>query len=167
MKLISRKGFISKSLLTATGLIVAPNLIRAVPKQQGPGPQLSQDLVKEWLIAAHVDPAKNMKMLEETPDFLNAVYNIGAWDWEDALGAAGHMGHKDLARHLLSKGARMTICVAAMLGELNVVKSMITAFPYMKDTVGPHKISLLTHAKTGGEPALPVVDYLKSLGVTK
>ena len=52
-----------------------------------------------------------------------------------------------------------------MLGHLDVVKSYITAFPTMKDAVGPHKISLLRHAKAGKEFALPVVEYLMSIGV--
>jgi hypothetical protein len=51
-----------------------------------------------------------------------------------------------------------------MLGELELVKTFITAFPDMKDVVGPHKISLLRHAKAGGEPAKKVLDYLESIG---
>jgi hypothetical protein len=104
-------------------------------------------------------------MLEEKPDLLNAVNNLGGWDWEDALGAAGHVGIPELAHFLLEKGARMTICVAAMLGKTEIVKSSIAYFPYMKDAVGPHKISLMRHAKAGGEASKEVANYLKSIGV--
>ncbi len=103
-------------------------------------------------------------MLVETPDLLNSVHNLGGWDWEDAIGAAGHVGIRDLAIFLQQQGARPTICVAAMLGELELVKSFITAFPAMKDAVGPHNISLVRHAKAGGEHAVKVLEYLLSIG---
>ncbi len=34
----------------------------------------------------------------------------------------------------------------------------------MKDAVGPHKISLVRHAKAGGENAKEVLEYLQSIG---
>jgi hypothetical protein len=46
-----------------------------------------------------------------------------------ALEGAGHMGNKDIANFLLSKGARMNIFCAAMLGRLDVVKAILSAFP--------------------------------------
>ncbi len=67
--------------------------------------------------------------------------------------------------YLLEQGARPTICVAAMLGHLEVVKTFITAFPQMKESVGPHNISLMTHAIKGGDQAKPVVEYLESIGI--
>lgn len=163
---ISRKRFLSRSITVVSGMIALPGVLIARPSSPS-GDPLDKELVKEFVTAAHIDEKKTRSMLEETPDLLNSVHNLGSWDWEDAVGAAGHMGHEELARFLLGKGARMTICVAAMLGELEIVKSMITAFPYMKNAVGPHRISLLNHAKYGGEPALAVVAYLDSLGVKK
>ena len=38
-------------------------------------------------------------------------------------------------------------------------------FPQMKETVGPHNISLMAHAVKGGESAKPVVEYLQSIGI--
>jgi hypothetical protein len=122
------------------------------------------ELVKQFVGAAHKDPDKVKALLQETPGLLNAVNNLGGWDWEDAIGAAGHVGLPELATWLLEKGARPTICVAAMLGKTEVVKAYITAFPHMKDAVGPHKISLLRHAKAGGENAKETLEYLQSIG---
>ena len=95
-----------------------------------------------------------------------AIY-LGGWDWEDAIGGAAHMGLRDMALYLLEQGARPTICVAAMLGNLEVVKTFIAAFPQMKESVGPHNISLWTHAIKGGDHAKPVVEYLASMGINK
>ena len=44
---------------------------------------------------------------------------------------------------------------------------MYTAFPQMKNSVGPHNITLMDHAKAGGEEAKPVVEYLLSIDVKK
>lgn len=140
-------------------------------QQQGPqpprpqrGPALNPEHVKEFVGAAHRDMNKVKEMYEGNPDLLNSVNNLGSWDWEDAIGAAGHVGDRELALYLLEKGARPTICVCAMLGKLEVVKTFIQAFPSMKSAVGPHKISLLRHAKAGGEEAKNVLAYLQSIG---
>ncbi len=127
-------------------------------------PGMDVALVKEFVGAAHKDIPKVKLMLEENPGLLNAVNNLGGWDWEDALGAAGHVGIPELANYLLEKGARPTICVAAMLGKIDVVKAYIKAYPQMKDAVGPHKISLFRHAKAGGENAKEVLEYLAYVG---
>ena len=168
MKIIPRKEFILRSGLSAAGFILFPGFFMSQQIPSGKkekGPPLNPLLVKEFVGAAHKDEAMVKRMLEANPDLLNAVNNLGAWDWEDALGAAGHTGNSDLANFLLEKGARMTICVAAMLGKTEIVRSSISAFPYMKEAVGPHKISIMRHAKAGGENAKEVVEYLKSLGL--
>ncbi len=165
MPLLTRAKFIA-SLTGVTALSALPQLIisqtRAAPAVNRAEP-LDRELVKQFVSVAHKDFDKVKVMLEETPDLLNSVNNLGGWDWEDAIGAAGHVGQREMALYLLQQGARPTICVAAMLGELELVRSYLTAFPAMKDAVGPHKISLLRHAKAGGE-AREVTDYLVSLG---
>jgi len=165
MTSINRKNFIRNSVNSAAGILLLPTIF-SNPYQSGllhpqaPDPEL----VKQFVGAAHKDMEKVKSMLQETPDLLNSVNNLGGWDWEDAIGAAGHVGIPELALYLLEKGARPTICVAAMLGKTDVVKAYIAAYPQMKDAVGPHKISLVRHAKAGGENAKEVLDYLRSLG---
>ena len=166
MSILTRKKFIA-TLAGASALLTLPQTLisQTKPAVQTKGPQLDKELVKNFVGFAHKDPEKVKSMLQETPDLLNSVHNLGGWDWEDAIGAAGHVGIPDLALFLLEQGARPTICVAAMLGKLEVVQSYIIAFPVMKNAVGPHKISLLRHAKAGGEKAKPVYEYLLSLGL--
>ena len=165
MNILNRKNFILNSVSSAAGIILLPVFLGS--KQQNAfksRPVLDTELVKAFVGAAHKDFDKVKSMLQETPDLLNAVNNLGGGDWEDAIGAAGHVGIPELALYLLDKGARPTICVAAMLGKTDVVKAYITAFPHMKDAVGPHKISLVRHAKAGGENAKEVLEYLQSIG---
>lgn len=165
MDTVNRKNFILNSVSSAVGIILLPGIFsnnRQTFLQTRP--VLDITLVKEFVGAAHKDMEKVKLMLQETPDLLNSVNNLGGWDWEDAIGAAGHVGIPELARYLLDKGARPTICVAAMLGKIDVVKAFVTAYPQMKDAVGPHKISLVRHAKAGGENAKEVLEYLQSAG---
>jgi hypothetical protein len=166
MPILSRKKFIL-TMAGASALLTIPKVLISQPKPAGQtkGPQLDKELVKDFVGFAHKDPEKVKSMLQETPDLLNSVHNLGGWDWEDAIGAAGHVGIPELALFLLEQGARPTICVAAMLGKLDVVRSYINAFPAMQNSVGPHKISLLRHAKAGGEEAKPVYEYLAGLGL--
>jgi hypothetical protein len=165
MSTTNSKNFILSSVSGAAGIILLPGIFGN--RQQGfqpIKPVVDTELVKQFVGAAHKDIQKAKTMLQETPDLLNSVNNLGGWDWEDAIGAAGHVGIPELAIYLLDKGARPTICVAAMLGKIDVVKAYITAFPHMKDAVGPHKISLVRHAKAGEENAREVLEYLKSIG---
>ena len=160
--MITRKQFFKSSLLTLSGGILFPTISFGLQEDR---PQLDKSLVQKFVYEAHFNLDNVKGMLEETPDLLLAVHNVGTWDWEDAVGAAGHMGQREMALFLLDKGARMTIHVAAMLGELDIVKAMINAYPKMKHAKGPHNISLLQHAKYGKEPAEKVVEYLSSIGI--
>ena len=83
---------------------------------------------------------------------------------ETALGAASHVGNREIAEYLLSKGARPSIFSAAMLGQLDVVKAFVAAQPGVQKTWGPHGITLLAHAEAGGDRAKAVLDYLTTLG---
>ena len=103
------------------------------------------------------------ELLTETPSLLNATWDWGGGDFETALGAASHTGSRDIALYLLERGARMDVFCAAMLGELDIVKAILTAFPHLKDSGGAHGIPLIMHAKQGGEQAQAVLDYLQSL----
>jgi hypothetical protein len=109
---------------------------------------------------AHGDLDCVRTALAEDPTLANAAWDWGDGDWETALGAAGHMGRRDIAELLLAHGARLDLFVAAMLGDLAIVEAILTAHPEMREAKGPHGIPLLAHAEAGGEQAQAVVDLL-------
>jgi len=109
---------------------------------------------------AHGDLEYVRAALAEDPTLANAAWDWGDGDWETALGAAGHMGRRDIAELLLAHGARLDLFVAAMLGELAIVESMLAAHPELRSAKGPHGIPLLAHAEAGGEQAQAVVAFL-------
>ena len=126
-------------------------------------PALESDLVHEFVSKAHGDLERVKEMLEDEPALVNATWDWGRGDFETALGAASHMGRRDIAMFLLEHGARLDIFAAAMLGKLDIVKAALTVYPNLLDTPGPHGIPLLTHAEIGGQDVAAVLDYLESL----
>ena len=103
------------------------------------------------------------KLLEREPNLLNAAIDWGNGDYETALGGASHMGEKEIVRFLLSKGARIDIFCATMLGMLDVVKAMLKLEPTLIDAKGPHGFNLHFHAQVGQEDSKAVLDYLQSI----
>jgi hypothetical protein len=127
-------------------------------------PTQPPDLVREMVLVAHFNFKRVKELVEARPSLAKAAWDWGFGDWEAALGAASHMGNREIAEYLLAKGARPTIFSAAMLGQLDVVKAFIAAEPGAQRILGPHSIPLLTHAKNGGPAAAEVYHYLDSLG---
>lgn len=126
-------------------------------------PALEAKLVQEFVSVAHSDLNRVKELLAQEPALVNATWDWGGGDFETALGAAGHMGRKDIANYLLEQGARIDIFVAAMLGNLDIVKAALAAYPDSINTLGPHGIPLIAHAKAGGDDAKVVLEYLESL----
>lgn len=126
-------------------------------------PALEASLVQEFVGNAHGDLNRVKELLSQEPALINATWDWGGGDFETALGAASHMGRKDIAEFLLEHGARLDIFAAAMLGNLEIVKAALEAFPDAVNTPGPHGIPLVTHAEMGKEDAQAVLEYLKSL----
>jgi hypothetical protein len=54
---------------------------------------------------------------------------------------------------------------AAMLGQIEVVRAAVEAFPGIHKALGPHKIPLIAHAQKGGPAAASVLEYLQQLSV--
>lgn len=127
-------------------------------------PRQTPELVREIVLVAHYDLKRVKELVEARPSLARAAWDWGFGDWEDGLGAASHMGNRAIAEYLISKGARPSLFSAAMLGQLDVVKGIISAQPGAQKIQGPHSISLLAHAKAGGDAARPVLDFLQSLG---
>ncbi len=112
------------------------------------------DPVREFVIAGHGNLPKVKSMLEQDPSLLNARYQWGTDDFETAIQAAAQVGSVQVAEFLLSKGAPLEICTAAMLGRREVVERMLSADPKSAAAVGAHKIPLLPHAALSGDVTL-------------
>jgi hypothetical protein len=128
---------------------------------------LEAKLVQEFIGKAHGDLNRVQELLGQEPALINACWDWGGGDFETGLGAAAHMGRKDIACFLLDKGARLDLFAAAMLGKLDIVKSALAVFPGAIHTPGPHGIPLIAHAQAGGEEARTVFEFLASFGESK
>ena len=128
-------------------------------------PPLDAELVAEFVLMAHGDLGVVKQLLEQEPAIVNAAWDWGGGDWETGLGAAAHVGRRDIAEYLLEHGARMDIFAAAMLGEITIVRAMLEAQPALREARGPHGISLVAHAEAGGEQAQEVLDLLHAAAV--
>lgn len=127
------------------------------------GPRLDPDLVFEFVYFAHSNLDVVRDMLTEQPKLVTAAWDWGGGDWETALGAAAHMGRRDIAELLLSKNARIDLFAATMLGRLDIVRATLAAFPDALNVPGPHGIPLVVHAQKGAEGAKEVLAFLTSL----
>jgi len=151
------------ALALPTRLLAQP----ATPPYPAPSDSFpSQDpaLVREIVGASHRDIDRVTALLKDAPRLANATWDWGFGDFETALGAASHTGRRQIAALLLDHGARPDIFTFAMLGKLDAVKAMIESHPGLQRTRGPHGITLLAHAKAGGDESAKVAEYLASLG---
>ena len=126
-------------------------------------PSLALELVQEFVAKAHGDLQRVVELLEQEPALINATWDWGGGDFETALGAASHMGHKEIANYLLERGARLDLFAAAMLGKLEIVRAALEAYPGAINVPGPHGIPLIAHAQAGGEEAKTVLEFLESV----
>lgn len=125
--------------------------------------QLNRQLVQDFVIYAHSDLSMTQKLLKKEPGLINSYMDWGAGDWESGLGGASHMGRHDIVEFLLGEGARIDLFCAAMMGMLEVVKTIITLQPKLIDARGPHGFNLHFHAQVGDTKSAAVLDYLQTV----
>jgi hypothetical protein len=116
--------------------------------------------VEAFVASAHGKLDEVERLLELQPALANAAWDWGGGDWETGLGAAAHMGRRDIAALLLDHGARMDVFAAAMLGQVEIVRAILDAYPEVVAAKGPHGIPLRVHAEKGGERAEAVLALL-------
>ncbi len=114
-------------------------------------PAIDDAIVAEVVGVSHFNLDRLRELVNRRIDLAKANWDWGFGDWESAIGAASHVGRRDIVEFLISKGARPDIFTYAMLGSFAAVKAMIAATPGIQSTYGPHGISLLQHVKNGLE----------------
>lgn len=126
-------------------------------------PQTNRVLLQDFVLFAHTDLEMVKKLLAKDATLVLSSIDWGGGDWESGLGAASHMGRRDIVEVLLAHGARIDIFCAAMMGLVDVVKAFITLEPKLIDSRGPHGFSLHFHAQVGGKQSEKVLDYLQTV----
>ncbi|HYF29486.1 MAG TPA: hypothetical protein VD993_00055 [Chitinophagaceae bacterium] len=134
-------------------------------------PAIKLEIASEVVGVSHFNLDRLKELVDPRPELAKAEWDWGFGDWESAIGAASHVGRKDIVDYLIKKGAVPTIFTYAMLGEYEIVKAMIDAHPGIQRNFGPHGITLLQHARTGSQTegvdkvkSQRLVDYLRALG---
>lgn len=164
---LSRFDFIKTSIVGAVAFFIPTSeAISQQDKPEKPAP-LPLETVKEFVGVCHSNLDRVKEMLENNHLLLHASYDWGGGDFESGIEAAGHVGNKSIASYLLSQGARYNIYLASMLGQLDIIKRVLTNNPELLNSKGPHGFTLLHHAQKGGLESASVVDYLKSLGAVE
>lgn len=180
---ISRRALVKSSIL---GLIAVsiPSVVFAkamkpiaINKPEGlfhRYPSVDDKVVAEVVGVSHFDLDRVKVLVNARPELARATWDWGFGDWETALGAASHVGRRDIAEFLMSHGARPDIFTFAMMGHYEAVKAMVDAQPGVQSVAGPHGISLLQHVNAGlRSPELTstqkancerVLQYLEKLG---
>ena len=162
---LTRTEFLQYSLAGAATILL-PGISLAQAQQDKPAP-LKADIVKEFVSVCHGNIARAKEMLENEPLLLHASWDWGGGDFESGIEAAGHVGNKEIAAYLLSKGARYNVYLACMLGHADTVKQILTFNAGLLNSKGPHGFTMLHHAQKGGDSSKEVVSYLQSLGATE
>jgi hypothetical protein len=158
MEKISRSIFIRGSFAGAAGILI-PGL--SLASQDKPA-QLNSETVKEFVGVCHSKIDRVKEMLEENHLLLHSSYDWGGGDFESGIEACGHVGNKEIASYLLSKGARYNVYLASMLDHVEIVRQVIDFNPGLLNSKGPHGYTMLHHAQKGG--ATRVVEYLQTKG---
>ncbi len=129
-------------------------------KKQNP---IETKLVKEFVIAGHKNLPLVKEMLNEYPNLIYASYDWGNSDYEEAIEGAAHLGNKEIANYLISKGARVNLFTLTMLGKTDLVKATLQTYPDLLFAKGPHGFTLLHHANVGNSTDL--INFFKEKGL--
>ncbi len=160
----TRRGFVTVGgAALATGLVAPAR--GAAPPTVGSGatfPATAPELAKEIVGVCHRDVDRVLELLKEDRSLALASWDWGFGDWETALGAASHMGRRDIAQALLDHGARPNLFTWAMMDQVDTVRAVCQANPGIQSALGPHGIPLAMHARMG--KAERVEAYLRELG---
>ncbi len=94
----------------------------------------NQDTINEFVGVAHGAFARVKAMLAADPSLLDARSSVD----ESAIEAAAQMGNVEIAEFLLSQGAPLDICTAAMIGLQEKVAQLLADDPTQAQAKGAH-----------------------------
>lgn len=165
---ITRRGFVG--LAAAAGALSAARVswARQLTATTPPAPladvfpTTDPDLARQIVGASHANIDKVRELLAMDRGLALAAWDWGFGDWETALGAASHVGNRDIAELLIANGARPDLFTLTMLGKVDAVRAVCEAMPGVQKIRGPHGITLMRHARAGKSEEM--VAYLESLG---
>jgi hypothetical protein len=159
--LLPRRDVIVTGSLAAAAVLGRSTALAQMPDAP---PQLKPELVKQLVSKSHADLSTVRDLAKQEPMLVRASWDWGSGDWETGLGAASHMGRRDIAKFLIDSGARIDVFAVFMLGELAPAKALLAAFPDIHKTPGPHGIPLLSHSIVGKEESRDVFQLLIQAG---
>jgi hypothetical protein len=163
INVMNRRRFIAKTLTSAAALGVGALVSDAqtnstitsgttnaseLVRRRAP---LDLKLVSAFVIAGHFNLPRVKELLAQEPALVFASWDWGGGDWETALGGASHTGQSKIAKYLLEQGARIDAFCSAMLGEREVLTTLLATNPSAASTKGPHGYTLLYHVAISGE----------------
>ena len=104
---MKRREFVAATAMAATTIATVP----AFGKQprQDEVTQLDPNLVRKFVGASHGRFDAVKEMIGTLPLLANAAWDWVDGDWETGLGAASHVGNRDIANFLLDNGARIDV----------------------------------------------------------
>ncbi len=169
-------GLLSTSIpFIAKSSIATDQQLTSIRKPHIGYPAISDEVVREVVGKSHFDLDRVKELVDQRPELARSTWDWGFGDFESALGAASHVGRRDIVDYLLSKGATPNLFTYAVMGAHDIVKGMIEFTPGIQKIYGPHGISLLSHAKaalrmedkmsaSNVESAKKLIAYLEGLG---
>ena len=110
---VTRRGFLVAGAAGTAGLWTqqhSPARGANVSEDAAPAgitlPHTDPALTKEIVLVSHFSEKRVRELLKDDRSLALASWDWGFGDWETALGAASHMGRRDIAEALMDHGAR-------------------------------------------------------------
>ena len=109
----------------------------------------TQDQIDQFVAACHGNFEVVREQLAKQPELLNTRSSLD----ESPLGAAAHVGNREIAEYLIEQGADVDLPAVAMLGDLEAIEGLLDHDADAANGAGAHGIPVLFHAVAGGSVA--------------